>query len=52
VANAFGFPARSVVERWRGIGAAVLRTDADGSVTVTVGADGALDVQRYRRPRP
>lgn len=52
VANAFGFPAASVVARWRGIGADVLRTDADGSVTVTVGADGALDVQRYRRARP
>lgn len=52
VANAFGFPARSVVARWRGIGAEVLRTDADGSVTVTVGADGALAVQRYRHASP
>lgn len=52
VANAFGFPAPSVVARWRGIGAEVLRTDADGSVTVTVGADGTLGVERYRRARP
>jgi competence protein ComEC len=52
VANAFGFPAPSVVARWRGIGAEVLRTDADGSVTVTIGADGTLNSRRYRGARP
>jgi competence protein ComEC len=48
VANAFGFPAASVVARWRDAGAAVARTDLDGSVVVTIGAAGALDIVRYR----
>jgi competence protein ComEC len=52
VANAFGFPAPSVVARWRGVGATVLRTDADGSVTVTIDAHGVLDIRRYRGTRP
>lgn len=52
VGNTFGFPAASVVARWRGAGADVARTDTEGSITVTIGADGALDVARYRRPRP
>jgi competence protein ComEC len=52
VANAFGFPAPSVVARWRGIGAEVLRTDADGSITVTIGSDGTLNSRRYRGARP
>jgi competence protein ComEC len=52
VANAFGFPAPSVVARWRGAGAEVLRTDLDGSVTVTISADGTLNRRRYRGSRP
>lgn len=42
VANAFGFPADEVVERWRRAGATVLRTDQGGSITVVVGATGTL----------
>jgi competence protein ComEC len=52
VANAFGFPAPAVVARWRGVGARVLRTDADGSVTITIGADGALGIRPYRGASP
>ena len=42
VANAFGFPAAEVVERWRAAGARVARTDLDGAITVIVAADGEL----------
>ena len=52
VANAFGFPARDVVARWREVGARVERTDLGGSITVTVSAEGALDVARFARPIP
>jgi competence protein ComEC len=40
--NRFGFPARSVLDRWRGVGARVLRTDVVGAVTVTVDRAGRL----------
>ena len=45
VANAFGFPAPSVVARWRAAGARVLRTDEQGTITVSVDADGTLLVR-------
>jgi competence protein ComEC len=48
-ANQFGFPASEVLERWRAAGADVARTDLDGAVTVTVGPDGALEVERFAR---
>jgi competence protein ComEC len=48
-ANAFGFPASEVVERWRAAGAEVARTDRDGAITVTVEADGALAIDRFAR---
>lgn len=49
VANTFGFPSPAVVARWRAVGAEVERTDASGAITVTVAADGALEVERFRR---
>ena len=48
-ANAFGFPAPGVVERWRAAGAEVARTDRDGAITVTIDAGGALAVDRFAR---
>ncbi len=50
--NTFGFPAASVVARWRRAGASVRRTDLDGSVMVTVGADGRLEVGHYAAASP
>ena len=47
VANRFGFPALEVVERWRGAGARVLRTDESGAVTVVIGAGGELSVTTF-----
>jgi competence protein ComEC len=44
--NAFGFPSASVVARWRGAGAELLRTDLGGAVTVVVDSAGALAVDR------
>ncbi len=38
--NPYGHPARSTLERLRGSGARVYRTDEDGSVEVDLGADG------------
>lgn len=46
-ANQFGFPAPAVVERWRAVGAAIARTDLDGTVTVRVDAAGHLAVERF-----
>ncbi|MEO8699285.1 MAG: ComEC/Rec2 family competence protein [Kofleriaceae bacterium] len=46
-ANQFGFPAASVVERWSAAGADIARTDRDGTVTITVDADGGLEIDRF-----
>ena len=45
--NSFGFPAAAVVERWRGAGAEIARTDRDGAIRVTIDRDGALAVDRF-----
>jgi competence protein ComEC len=47
VANAYGFPAPAVVERWEAAGADVLRTDRDGAVTVRIEGDGTLTVEKF-----
>jgi competence protein ComEC len=52
VANAFGFPSPAVVDRWREAGARVERTDRAGAITVSVGSDGALAVDRFRPLAP
>jgi competence protein ComEC len=44
--NAFGFPSKTVLERWRAVGAEIMRTDLHGAVTVTVDSTGALAVDR------
>jgi competence protein ComEC len=48
-ANRFGFPSPDVVERWRAAGADVARTDTDGTITVTIDANGRLAVDRFVR---
>jgi competence protein ComEC len=47
--NRYGHPARATLERLAAAGARVLRTDVDGTVTVTFGADGPIV---GREPRP
>jgi competence protein ComEC len=42
--NHFRFPAAEVLARYAARGVAVLRTDRDGAVTVTIAPDGRLDV--------
>jgi competence protein ComEC len=42
--NPYGHPARSTIERLAATGARVLRTDTDGSVAVSIGADGTIAV--------
>ena len=50
--NRFGHPVPEVLERYRGAGAEVVRTDLDGAVEVRLTADGArLTTERARRPR-
>jgi competence protein ComEC len=48
-ANHFGFPAPAVLDRWRAAGADLARTDLSGAITVTIGSDGALTVDRFAR---
>jgi competence protein ComEC len=43
--NQFGFPHPEVVERWRGGGARILRTDESGTITAVIEADGAMRVE-------
>ncbi len=52
VANQFHFPSQAVVERWRSAGARVERTDIAGAITVTVGDDGALAIERFAGAAP
>jgi competence protein ComEC len=42
--NPYGHPARSTIDRLAGTGARVLRTDADGSVAVTIADAGQIAV--------
>jgi competence protein ComEC len=42
--NPYGHPARSTIDRLAATGAKVMRTDKDGSVAVTIDADGAISV--------
>jgi competence protein ComEC len=42
--NPYGHPARSTIDRLAATGARVLRTDLDGSVAVSIAADGAIGV--------
>ena len=47
--NRFGFPHRATLDTLLRAGAAVLRTDIDGAVSVDIGRDGELSVTHYRR---
>jgi competence protein ComEC len=42
--NPYGHPARSTIDRLKTTGAQVLRTDTDGSVTISIAASGAIGV--------
>jgi competence protein ComEC len=42
--NPYGHPARSTIDRLRSTGADVRRTDTDGSVSVSIAADGTIAV--------
>ena len=42
--NPYGHPARSTIDRLAATGARVLRTDTDGSVAVSIAADGTIAV--------
>jgi competence protein ComEC len=47
--NRFNFPALEVVDRYRSIGARIMRTDQDGAIEADVGVAGNL-VRGYRNP--
>src|SRR5688572_6999891 len=50
--NRFGHPNAEVLERYRLSGVAVLRTDRDGAIHVTLRAGGPeIETERLRRPR-
>jgi len=50
--NRFGHPSAEVLERYRGAGVGVLRTDRDGAIHVALnGAGPVVQAERERRPR-
>jgi competence protein ComEC len=49
--NPYGHPARSTVDRLRGTGARVLRTDTDGTVQVSIDPTGEIGVSASGRRR-
>jgi competence protein ComEC len=46
--NHFGFPNPGVISAWTAAGAAVVRTDRQGAVAVTLGPDGSLSWRTWR----
>jgi competence protein ComEC len=46
--NRFGHPKDDVLERYRGAGSRIYRTDLDGAITVNVGSGGDIEIRRYR----
>ena len=50
--NRFGHPSGEVLERYRGAGTSVMRTDLDGALHVVLtGTGAAVTTERERRPR-
>lgn len=49
--NRYGMPHPAIVERYRARAIDLLRTDRDGAIEITIGADGAVRVGRGRRWR-
>jgi len=50
-ANRFGHPGAQVLQRYRAVGAHVLRTDLDGAVTVVLNSEVSISAERARRGR-
>ena len=47
----FGHPNPEVMERYRAAGAQIVRTDLDGAVSITLGANFDVETERHRRGR-
>lgn len=48
--NPFGFPSPAILARLRAAGAEIARTDTEGTIAVTVAADGGITVERFTAP--
>ena len=52
VSNVYGHPHKEAMERLQKTGAEIFRTDEDGTILVTIGKDGAMNIETMTERKP
>ena len=52
VNNVYGHPHKEAMERLQKTGAEIFRTDEDGTILVTIGKDGAMNIETMTERKP